>query len=133
MVATGSHDIVANKLFVPERYMSPLVPPVVTAGANATYLMRLPVPPFLSLTAAIPALGAARRATQLYRSLIGERVRFGTQKVQSQSALGPDTSRNRHRRRARCGDGDARSGTRHRESRARRTRASAASSRSKCD
>lgn len=86
MVATGSHDIIANKLFVPERYMSPLVPPLVTAGAKATYLMRLPVPPFLSLTAAIPALGAARRATQLYRSLIGERVRFGTQKVQSQSS-----------------------------------------------
>ena len=48
--------------------------------------MRLPVPPFLSLTAAIPALGAARRAVELYRTLIAERVRFGTHKVQSQSA-----------------------------------------------
>jgi 3-hydroxy-9,10-secoandrosta-1,3,5(10)-triene-9,17-dione monooxygenase len=86
MVATGSHDIVANAVFVPERQMSLLVPPVVTAGANATYLMRLPVRPFLSLTAAIPALGAARRAVELYRALIADRVRFGTHKVQSQSA-----------------------------------------------
>jgi 3-hydroxy-9,10-secoandrosta-1,3,5(10)-triene-9,17-dione monooxygenase len=86
MIATGSRDIIANKLFVPERNMSLLTPPVVTAGAKATYLMRLPVPPFLSLTAAIPALGAARRAVELYRTLIAERVRFGTHKVQSQSA-----------------------------------------------
>jgi alkylation response protein AidB-like acyl-CoA dehydrogenase len=86
MIATGSRDIVATDLFVPERNMSLLKPPAVTAGANATYLMRLPVPPFLSLTAAIPALGAARRAVTLYRTLIGERVRFGTHKVQSQSA-----------------------------------------------
>jgi alkylation response protein AidB-like acyl-CoA dehydrogenase len=86
MIATGSRDIVANKIFVPERNMSLLTPPAVTAGANATYLMRLPVPPFLSLTAAIPALGAARRAVELYRTLIGVRVRFGTHKVQSQSA-----------------------------------------------
>ena len=86
MIATGSRDIVANKLFVPEHNMSLLTPPAVTAGANATYLMRLPVPPFLSLTAAIPALGAARRAVDVYRDLIAERVRFGTHKVQSQSA-----------------------------------------------
>ena len=86
MIATGSHDIVATALHVPERNMSLLVPPVVTAGENATYLMRLPVPPFLSLTAAIPALGAARRAVELYRAHIAERVRFGTTKAQSQSA-----------------------------------------------
>jgi alkylation response protein AidB-like acyl-CoA dehydrogenase len=86
MIATGSRDIVANALFVPERYVSLAVPPVVTAGKNATYLQRLPVPPFLSLTAAIPALGAARRATTLYRALIDKRVPFGTHKVQSQRA-----------------------------------------------
>jgi alkylation response protein AidB-like acyl-CoA dehydrogenase len=86
MIATGSRDILAKALFVPERYMSLLVPPFVTAGANATYLMRLPVRPFLSLTAAIPALGAARRAVELYRALIAERVRFGTHRVQSQTA-----------------------------------------------
>jgi 3-hydroxy-9,10-secoandrosta-1,3,5(10)-triene-9,17-dione monooxygenase len=86
MVATGSRDIVANTLFVPEHRVSLTVPPVVTAGRNASYLQRLPVPPFLSLTAAIPALGAARRAVTLYRNLIGERVPFGTSKLQSQRA-----------------------------------------------
>jgi alkylation response protein AidB-like acyl-CoA dehydrogenase len=86
MIATGSHDIVVNALYVPERNMSLVVPPVVTAGENATYLMRLPVPPFLSLTAAIPALGAARRAVELYRAHIAERVLFMTTKAQSQRA-----------------------------------------------
>jgi len=86
MVATGSRDIVVDKLFVPERNLSLLTPPAIGAGDKSTYLPRLPVPPFLSLTAAIPALGAARRAVQLYRTLIGERVLFATQKVQSQRA-----------------------------------------------
>ncbi|MGE0621888.1 MAG: acyl-CoA dehydrogenase family protein [Pseudomonadales bacterium] len=86
MAATGSRDIVAEGVFVPEQRLSLLVPPVVTAGADATYLMRLPVRPFLSLTAAIPAVGAARRAVTLYRDLLGERVRFGTRKVQKESA-----------------------------------------------
>jgi alkylation response protein AidB-like acyl-CoA dehydrogenase len=48
--------------------------------------MRLPVPPFLSLTAAIPAVGAARRAVTLYRELIAQRVPFGTHKTQNQRA-----------------------------------------------
>lgn len=86
MIATGSRDIVATRLKISERYMSLPVPPVITAGKAATYLMRLPVAPFLSLTAAIPAVGAARRAVELYRKLIAERVPFGTQKVQSQRA-----------------------------------------------
>lgn len=86
MVGTGSHDIVADGVFVPERYMTPVVPPVVSAGKDATYLMRLPVRPFLSLTAAIPAVGAARRAVELYRELLQERIRFGTQKRQKESA-----------------------------------------------
>ncbi len=86
MAATGSRDIIADRVVVPERQMSLLVPPVVTAGEDATYLMRLPVRPFLSLTAAIPAVGAARRAVTLYSDLLQERVRFGTRKVQKESA-----------------------------------------------
>ena len=34
----------------------------------------------------IPAVGAARRAVEVYRELIGARVRFGTQRVQALSA-----------------------------------------------
>jgi 3-hydroxy-9,10-secoandrosta-1,3,5(10)-triene-9,17-dione monooxygenase len=86
MVATGSRDVVANAAFVPERNVSLLTPAAVRAGNNATYPMRLPVPPFLSLTAAIPAVGAARRAVTLYRELIAQRVPFGTHKTQNQRA-----------------------------------------------
>jgi 3-hydroxy-9,10-secoandrosta-1,3,5(10)-triene-9,17-dione monooxygenase len=86
MVATGSRDILAKALHVPDRYVSLSVPPRVRGGEGATYLMRLPVLPFLSLTAAIPSLGAARRAVELYRDLVGKRVRFGTRRVQGQGA-----------------------------------------------
>jgi 3-hydroxy-9,10-secoandrosta-1,3,5(10)-triene-9,17-dione monooxygenase len=86
MVATGSRDILARSLHVPARYVSLGEPLAVTAGDEATYLTRLPVRPFLSLTAAIPALGAARRAVELFRELVGRRVRFGTRRVQGQGA-----------------------------------------------
>lgn len=86
MIATGSRDILARSLHVPERRVSLAVPPMVRAGEDATYLMRLPVLPFLSLTASIPALGAARRAVALYRELVGGRIKFGTRKVQGQGA-----------------------------------------------
>jgi alkylation response protein AidB-like acyl-CoA dehydrogenase len=84
MAATGSRDIVANAVLVPERYVS-LRPMGVTPTAD-DYLRRIPVPPMLSLTAAIPSLGAARRAVVLFRRLLAERVPFGTQKTQSQRA-----------------------------------------------
>jgi alkylation response protein AidB-like acyl-CoA dehydrogenase len=84
MVATGSHDIVAKAVFVPEKHVS--LPLGTTLGGAASYLARIPVIPFLALTAAIPALGAARRAAELYRQLVGERVRFGTKRVQGQSS-----------------------------------------------
>jgi alkylation response protein AidB-like acyl-CoA dehydrogenase len=86
MVATGSRDIVAKAVYVPEERVSLRVPPAERAGRDATYLMRLPVLPFLALTAAIPAVGAARRAVELFRQLLDARVRFGTHKVQAQSA-----------------------------------------------
>jgi alkylation response protein AidB-like acyl-CoA dehydrogenase len=40
----------------------------------------------LSLTAAIPSVGAARRAVELFRRLVRERVPFGTSKLQAQRA-----------------------------------------------
>lgn len=83
MAATGSRDIVANAVFVPEGYVSGFGPP---AAAPGSYLAQIPVPPMLSLTAAIPSLGAARRAVDLFRSLVRERVPFGTSKPQAQRA-----------------------------------------------
>jgi len=86
MVATGSHDIVANAVHVAERYVT--VRPMVGAAACEEYLRRIPVMPFLSLTAAIPSVGAARRAVELFRRLLAERVPFGTKKTQSHRAPG---------------------------------------------
>jgi alkylation response protein AidB-like acyl-CoA dehydrogenase len=84
MVATGSRDIVASAVYVPERYVSQRP---MGAGAPADdYLARIPVLPMLSLTAAIPSLGAARRAVELFRQLLAERVPFGTSKTQAQRA-----------------------------------------------
>lgn len=84
MAATGSQDIIARDVFVPARYAS--LPLGAAGDAEVGYLARIPVLPFLALTAAIPALGAARRAAELYRELVGKRVRFGTKKVQAQNA-----------------------------------------------
>jgi 3-hydroxy-9,10-secoandrosta-1,3,5(10)-triene-9,17-dione monooxygenase len=87
MAATGSRDIVANAVFVPARNVSRIAPaPAANAGVVPGYLARLPIPPMLSLTAAIPSLGAARRAVELFRKLLHERVPFGTSKVQAQRA-----------------------------------------------
>jgi 3-hydroxy-9,10-secoandrosta-1,3,5(10)-triene-9,17-dione monooxygenase len=82
MAATGSRDIVASSVYVPERRVS--LRPLDGAPPPADYLSRIPVPPMLSLTAAIPSLGAARRAVELFRRLLAERVPFGTSKTQSQ-------------------------------------------------
>lgn len=84
MAATGSRDIVAKGIHVPEVQVSLAVPPMLTAGPDATYLMRLPLAPLLSLTAGIPALGSARRALSLFRERLSGRVLFGTSKAQSQ-------------------------------------------------
>jgi alkylation response protein AidB-like acyl-CoA dehydrogenase len=84
MAATGSRDIVANGVFVPERFVSLL--PADLAASREGYLTRIPVPPMLSLTAAIPSVGAARRAVELFRTLLAERVPFGTSKTQGQRA-----------------------------------------------
>jgi 3-hydroxy-9,10-secoandrosta-1,3,5(10)-triene-9,17-dione monooxygenase len=87
MAATGSRDIVANAVFVPARNVSLIAPaPAASAGVVPGYLARLPIPPMLSLTAAIPSLGAARRAVELFKKLLHERVPFGTSKVQAQRA-----------------------------------------------
>ena len=88
MVATGSHDIVARAVPVPEMRVSLREPPGMRAGRDAPYLVRIPVLPMLALTAAIPALGAARRSVELFGRLLRERVPFGTNKLQSQRAAG---------------------------------------------
>lgn len=88
MVATGSHDIVARAISVPETHVSLRAALELRAGPVAPYLVRIPVLPMLALTAAIPALGAAKRSVELFGHLLRERVPFGTNKPQSQRAAG---------------------------------------------
>jgi len=86
MAATGSRDIVAKAVFVPEGQVT--LRPISGGVPRDDYLGRIPVLPMLSLTAAIPSLGAARRAVELFRRLLAERVPFGTKKTQSHRAPG---------------------------------------------
>ena len=84
MAATGSHDIVATSVKVPNERVSLLV-----MGAQDTsdsYLRRIPMRPFLALTAGLPAVGCARRAVQLFRERMTERVLFGSTKRQSETS-----------------------------------------------
>jgi alkylation response protein AidB-like acyl-CoA dehydrogenase len=83
MVATGSHDVVATDVKVPAKQVSLSPPPHLFARPGAPYLVRLPILPFLSLTAAIPAVGAANRALELFEALVFERIQFGTKRTQS--------------------------------------------------
>jgi 3-hydroxy-9,10-secoandrosta-1,3,5(10)-triene-9,17-dione monooxygenase len=83
MAATGSRDIVARAVQVPFSRVS-------SVGLGASrgqddYLRRIPVMPFLALTAGIPAIGCARRAVQLFRTRMAERVLFGTAKRQAET------------------------------------------------
>lgn len=83
MAATGSRDIVATDLAVPANRVSLLPPPHLLARPGDPYLLRLPIPPFLSLTAALPAVGATQRALALFEDLLFGRVLFGTKRTQA--------------------------------------------------
>jgi alkylation response protein AidB-like acyl-CoA dehydrogenase len=83
MAATGSRDIVANAVTVPARRVSLMPPPHVLSKPGDPYLLRIPIPPFLSITAAMPGLGAAKRALELFEDRLFNRVMFGTRKPQS--------------------------------------------------
>ena len=83
MAATGSRDMIATDVFIPEHRISLPIPPALTAGPDAPYLHRIPIAPMLSLTAALPAVGAAKRALELFQALMFERIQFGTTRTQN--------------------------------------------------
>jgi 3-hydroxy-9,10-secoandrosta-1,3,5(10)-triene-9,17-dione monooxygenase len=86
MVATGSHDIVARSVKVPLERVSSVALGV--SDPTAGYLRRIPVLPFLALTAGIPAIGCARRSVQLFRTRMKDRVMFGSTKRQGETSAG---------------------------------------------
>ena len=53
MAATGSRDIVVTDVVVPSQRVSLMPPPHVFAKPGDPYLHRIPIAPFLSLTAAM--------------------------------------------------------------------------------
>lgn len=87
MIGTGSNDIVATDVFVPEHRMLDFThmregrAPGSLLHDNPIY--KMPMLPFLALTAAIPAVGNARNAIACFRERLKERVVFGTDAKQA--------------------------------------------------
>jgi alkylation response protein AidB-like acyl-CoA dehydrogenase len=88
MIGTGSNDIVANDVFVPEhrmlnfQHMREGRAPGSIVHDNPIY--KMPMLPFLALTAAIPAIATAKSAVRLFRDRLKERVVFGTDSKQAE-------------------------------------------------
>ncbi|MFV8320974.1 acyl-CoA dehydrogenase [Mycobacterium sp. 23] len=78
MCATGSNDIVADHVFIPEHRLVKItdIYAGTTPGARLhdADVYRWPLVPALALTAAMPALGAAERVTEIYTQRLSERV-----------------------------------------------------------
>ncbi|MCC6917851.1 MAG: acyl-CoA dehydrogenase [Alphaproteobacteria bacterium] len=82
MIGTGSNDIAIRDVFVPGHrtldmaLMRDGASPGAALHDNPIY--RMPMLPFLSLTAAIPALGTARAAVACFRDRLSQRPVFGS-------------------------------------------------------
>ena len=92
MVATGSNDIAAHDVFVPEHRRQNLADlragdsPGARFHQSATY--RMPMLPVLGLTAACPLVGCATRAVERFHARMRSRTIYGTEDKQSERALG---------------------------------------------
>lgn len=90
MIGTGSNDIAVEDLFIPAHrclnmgHMREGRSHGATLYSNPIY--RMPMLPFLALTAAIPAVGNARAAIAFFRDQITDRQMYGTKSVQASKA-----------------------------------------------
>ncbi len=85
MEGTGSNDMIAENLFVPTAHSESLIAMAFGRGSGASSpCYRHPMLPFLSITAAIPALGAARRAIELFIERLGGRKLYNAQTKQAE-------------------------------------------------
>lgn len=93
LVATGSHDMRIDDLFVPEHraitfrlmhdgrsHYGPMI--------HDSWLYRIPVNPLLALTSAIPAIGAARGTVKFFRDQLKQKVGTAADRVASHMRLG---------------------------------------------
>jgi len=90
MAGTGSNDMIADEVFVPAARSEPLLRMAVGRGSGAEWhaspCYRHPMLPLLSIAAAVPGLGAARRAVLLFKERLGARTLFGTFSRQAERA-----------------------------------------------
>lgn len=88
MEGTGSNDMIATDVFVPQGYSESLSGMAVGRGSGAVWhdspCYRHPMLPLLAIAAATPAVGAARRSLELFRERLGGRVLYGTASKQAQ-------------------------------------------------
>ena len=88
MIGTGSNDIVAEQVFVPEHHAQAVAPITEGRGPGALWhesaLFRIPMVPLLGLAAGSPAIGAAKQAVQVFRERLGKRVLYGTTSHQAE-------------------------------------------------
>jgi alkylation response protein AidB-like acyl-CoA dehydrogenase len=84
MCATGTHDIVCEDVFVPARRAMP--PPRRDLGGEEVRfdhpIYRVPLSPLLAFTTAVPTLGVARAAVDLYRERLMTHTKRGVEGVQ---------------------------------------------------
>lgn len=101
MEGTGSNDIIAEDLFVPEAFSESLVTMALGRGTGTEPFpsprFRHPMLPLLSVAAATPAVGAAQRALELFQERLGGRAIYGTltkqaERASAQTLLGNSTA-----------------------------------------
>lgn len=90
MCGTGSNDIVAHDVFVPQHLSQDVAPMRNGQSPGARWhdspTFRYPMVPFLALTAASPLVGAAAGAVDLFAKRLTERTIWGTAQKQGQGA-----------------------------------------------
>ncbi len=90
MSGTGSNDMIAADVFVPADRSESIPDMAIGRGSGALWhgspCYRHPMVPLLSIAAAAPALGAARRAVALFRERLGTRTLYGTLGKQAERA-----------------------------------------------
>jgi alkylation response protein AidB-like acyl-CoA dehydrogenase len=87
MVGTGSNDVEVSGVYVPEHRSQPVSAMAEGRGPGAAWhdspIYRIPMLPFKCITAACPAVGAAKEAVKLFFERIQQRTMYGSGTRQS--------------------------------------------------
>lgn len=91
MSATGSNDIAVNDVFVPAHLMESASAMrqgnAIGGKIRDSYLYKMPMLPVLGLTAASPAVGAARKVVKLFADRMASRIVYGTTDKQGEKGV----------------------------------------------